>query len=113
MFRGALDVCATTSNEEMKIAAARAIDELERQQVPEEVASAYGSAHSFGPEYIIPAPFDRRLMAHIPAAVAQAATESGVAQTPTEAIAAERQPTQSRATPPTSDLILASADAKP
>ncbi len=81
IFRGALDVRATTINEEMKIAAAHAIAQLARQQVPEEVARAYGGrAHSFGPEYIIPAPFDPRLMEVVPAAVAQAAMDSGVAQ---------------------------------
>ncbi len=67
IFRGALDVRATTINEEMKIAAAQALAELARQQVPEEVAAAYGGkAHSFGPEYIIPAPFDPRLMEIVP-----------------------------------------------
>src|SRR3546814_12255244 len=66
IFRGALDVRATTINEEMKIAAARAIAELARQQVPDEVASAYGRPHRFGPEYIIPAPFDPRLSGLVP-----------------------------------------------
>ena len=81
IFRGALDVRATTINDEMKIAAAEALAELARQQVPEEVAAAYGGkAHSFGPDYIIPAPFDPRLMEVVPAAVAQAAMDSGVAQ---------------------------------
>ena len=80
IFRGALDVRATTINEEMKIAAAHALAELARQQVPEEVAAAYGGkAHSFGADYIIPAPFDPRLMEIVPAAVAQAAMDSGVA----------------------------------
>src|SRR3546814_1609309 len=69
IFRGALDVRATAINEEMKIAAAHAIAELARQQVPEEVAAAYGGrASSFGPEYIIPSPFDPRLMEIVPAA---------------------------------------------
>ncbi len=80
IFRGALDVRATTINEEMKIAAARAIAELARERVPEEVAAAYGVAHQFGREYIIPAPFDPRLMERVSAAVAQAAMDSGVAQ---------------------------------
>ena len=62
IFRGALDVRATTINEEMKIAAAHALAELARQQVPEEVAAAYGEQPIFGPEYIIPAPFDPRLI---------------------------------------------------
>src|SRR3546814_8260851 len=83
IFRGALDVRATAINEEMKIAAANAIAELARQQVPEEVAAAYGGrASSFGPEYIIPSPFDPRLMEIVPAAVAKAATESGGATGP-------------------------------
>src|SRR3546814_53725 len=107
IFRGALDVRATTINEEMKIAAARAIAELARQQVPEEVASAYGRAHSFGPEYIIPAPFDPRLMEIVPAAVAQAAMESGVAQKPIEDMAAYRQSLKARLNPTTSVLTLA------
>ncbi|MGH6632135.1 MAG: malic enzyme-like NAD(P)-binding protein, partial [Sphingopyxis sp.] len=83
IFRGALDVHATAINEEMKIAAAYAIADLARQQVPEEVAAAYGGrASSFGPEYIIPSPFDPRLMEIVPAAVAEAAMKSGVAQRP-------------------------------
>ena len=62
----------------MKIAAAEALAELARQQVPEEVAAAYGGkAHSFGADYIIPAPFDPRLMEIVPAAVAKAAMDSG------------------------------------
>ena len=66
IFRGALDVRATGINDEMKIAAANAIAELARQRVPEEVALAYGTQHTFGPEYIIPAPFDPRLMELVP-----------------------------------------------
>jgi malate dehydrogenase (oxaloacetate-decarboxylating)(NADP+) len=71
-------VRATAINEEMKIAAADAIAELARQQVPEEVAMAYGKHHSFGRDYIIPAPFDPRLMEVVPAAVAKAAMDTGV-----------------------------------
>ncbi|MBI1180133.1 MAG: NADP-dependent malic enzyme, partial [Alphaproteobacteria bacterium] len=83
IFRGALDVRATTINEEMKIAAARAIAELAREDVPDEVAVAYaGQRASYGPGYIIPAPFDPRLISRIPAAVAQAAMDSGVARRP-------------------------------
>src|SRR6476469_4240683 len=83
IFRGALDVRATAINDEMKIAAARAIAQLAREQVPEEVAAAYGGkAHSFGADYIIPAPFDPRLMEIVPAAVAKAAMDSGVATKP-------------------------------
>lgn len=108
IFRGALDVRATTINEEMKIAAARAIAELARQQVAEEVAAAYGGeTHSFGPDYIIPAPFDPRLMEVVPAAVAQAAMDSGVAQKPIEDMVAYRQQLKGRLNPTTSVLSLA------
>ncbi len=107
IFRGALDVRATTINDAMKIAAARALAELARQQVPEEVAAAYGTQHSFGPEYIIPAPFDPRLMELIPAAVAQAAMDSGVATKPIFDMAAYRQSLRARLNPTTSVLSLA------
>ncbi|HEY0112388.1 MAG TPA: NADP-dependent malic enzyme [Allosphingosinicella sp.] len=108
IFRGALDVRATTINDEMKIAAAEALAELARQQVPEEVAAAYGGkAHSFGPDYIIPAPFDPRLMEVVPAAVARAAMESGVAQFPIEDMQAYRTRLRSRLNPTTSVLSLA------
>ncbi len=83
IFRGALDVRAKTINEEMKIACARALAELSRQDVPDEVAAAYhGARPSFGREYIIPAPFDPRLISFIPPYVAQAAMDSGVARKP-------------------------------
>jgi malate dehydrogenase (oxaloacetate-decarboxylating)(NADP+) len=83
IFRGALDVRARTINEDMKIAAARAIAELAREDVPDEVAAAYGGRRlRYGPEYLIPVPFDPRLIAHIPAAVAKAAMDTGVAQKP-------------------------------
>jgi malate dehydrogenase (oxaloacetate-decarboxylating)(NADP+) len=83
IFRGALDVRATTINEEMKIAAAQALATLAREDVPDEVAAAYDGAHkSFGADYIIPAPFDPRLIEIVPAAVAQAAMDSGVARKP-------------------------------
>ena len=108
IFRGALDVRATTINEEMKIAAAQAIADLARQQVPEEVATAYGGlSHSFGPDYIIPAPFDPRLMEVVPVAVAKAAMESGVAQKRIEDMAAYRQSLKARLNPTTSVLTLA------
>ena len=81
IFRGALDVRATTINEEMKVAAAQALAELAREDVPDEVAAAYAVERlRYGPEYIIPVPFDPRLISHVPAAVARAAIESGVAQ---------------------------------
>ncbi|RMB01896.1 NADP-dependent malic enzyme [Eilatimonas milleporae] len=83
IFRGALDVRARTINEEMKIAAAQALAELAREDVPDEVAVAYGGAHPhYGPDYIIPAPFDPRLIRRIPPRVAQAAIETGVARQP-------------------------------
>ena len=107
IFRGALDVRATTINDAMKIAAATALAELARQQVPEEVAAAYGVQHSFGPDYIIPAPFDPRLMELVPAAVAQAAMDSGVATKPITDMAAYRQALRARLNPTTSVLSLA------
>jgi malate dehydrogenase (oxaloacetate-decarboxylating)(NADP+) len=83
IFRGALDVRASTINETMKIAAARALAELARQDVPDEVDAAYsGRRLRFGPEYIIPVPFDPRLISHVPPAVARAAMDSGVARRP-------------------------------
>jgi len=81
IFRGALDVRATTINEAMKIAAAQAIAALAREDVPDEVAAAYqGFRPKYGPTYIIPVPFDPRLISEIPAAVARAAVETGVAR---------------------------------
>jgi malate dehydrogenase (oxaloacetate-decarboxylating)(NADP+) len=112
IFRGALDVRATTINEAMKVAAAHAIAELAREQVPEEVAKAYGRSHSFGPDYIIPAPFDPRLMEVVPSAVAQAAMDSGVAQKPIPDMAAYRQSLKARLNPTTSVLTTAYEVAK-
>ncbi|MEA3038343.1 MAG: hypothetical protein QOE79_856 [Sphingomonadales bacterium] len=113
IFRGALDVRATTINDDMKIAAAEALADLARQQVPEEVAAAYGGrAHNFGPDYIIPAPFDPRLMEIVPAAVARAAMKSGVAQRPIEDFAAYRTQLRSRLNPTTSVLSLAYESAR-
>ncbi|MFN0219381.1 MAG: NADP-dependent malic enzyme [Hyphomicrobium sp.] len=83
IFRGALDVQATTINDAMKIAAAEAIAELARAEVPDQVAAAFhGERPTFGPGYIIPAPFDPRLLSHVPVAVAKAAMDSGVARNP-------------------------------
>jgi malate dehydrogenase (oxaloacetate-decarboxylating)(NADP+) len=108
IFRGALDVRATAINEEMKIAAAHAIAELARAQVPEEVAAAYGGrASSFGREYIIPAPFDPRLMEVVPAAVAKAAMDSGVATRPILDMDEYRTILRARLNPTTSVLGLA------
>ena len=83
IFRGALDVRATTINMEMKIAAVRALADLAREDVPDEVAAAYqGARPRFGRDYIIPVPFDPRLISTIPPAVARAAVETGVAGRP-------------------------------
>ncbi len=82
IFRGALDVQARTINEPMKIAAAKALAELARADVPDAVAKVYGRRLRYGPDYIIPAPFDPRLICEIPSAVAKAAMDSGVARRP-------------------------------
>ena len=84
IFRGALDVRASAINEEMKLACAKALAMLAREDVPDEVAAAYGQRPKFGPDYIIPAPFDPRLISHIPPFVAKAAMETGVARRPIE-----------------------------
>ena len=107
IFRGALDVRATGINDAMKIAAANAIAELARERVPEEVAAAYGVSHSFGPTYIIPAPFDPRLMEVVPVAVAKAAMASGVATKPILDIEASRHSLRARLNPTTSVLSMA------
>ncbi len=104
IFRGALDVRATAINEEMKIAAAKAIAALAREQVAEEVAVAYGKTWQFGREYIIPAPFDPRLMEIVSSAVAKAAMDSGVAQKPIEDFDAYRHSLKARLNPTTSVL---------
>ncbi len=83
IFRGALDVRATTINEAMKIAAAYAIAALAREDVPDEVSAAYrGRRLRYGPNYLIPTPFDPRLIVAVPSAVAQAAMSSAVARVP-------------------------------
>ncbi len=83
IFRGALDVRARTINMEMKIAAAKALADLAREDVPDEVANAYrGARPKFGRDYIIPAPFDPRLISIVPPAVAGAAMDTGVARRP-------------------------------
>lgn len=83
IFRGALDVRATKINEEMKMAAVKALAELAKEAVPEQVNIAYGETRlAFGRDYIIPKPFDPRLIAEVPPAVAKAAMDSGVAQSP-------------------------------
>jgi len=100
LFRGALDVRATSINEAMKLAAAHALADLAREQVPDEVAAAYGGkAKQFGPEYIIPTPFDPRLIENIPVAVAKAAMASGIAKRPFADEAAYRLELRSRLNP--------------
>ena len=100
IFRGALDVRARTINEEMKVAAARALAQLAKQDVPDEVAAAYhGKRPKFGPEYIIPAPFDPRLISEIPPFIAQAAMDSGVARRPIEDMQAYKQALAQRLDP--------------
>ncbi len=82
IFRGALDVRATAINMEMKIAAAKALAALAREDVPDEVAVAYGARPKYGPDYIIPVPFDPRLISFVPPAIAHAAMDTGVARRP-------------------------------
>jgi len=92
VFRGALDVGATTINDEMELAAVRAIAELAQAETSEQVALAYGiESISFGPEYLIPRPFDPRLIARVAPAVAQAAMDSGVATRPIADMGAYRE----------------------
>jgi len=107
IFRGALDVRASTINDQMKIAATQAIAELARSDVPDEVAEAYeGKALRYGPEYIIPAPFDARLSVAVPLAVAQAAMDSGVARRPIVDMEAYNQALSARMDPTASALQL-------
>ena len=82
LFRGALDIHARAINDEMKIACAQALAALAREDVPDEVAMAYGEKLTFGRDYIIPTPFDPRLIYRIPPAVAQAGMETGAARRP-------------------------------
>ncbi|MBB36600.1 MAG: NADP-dependent malic enzyme [Hirschia sp.] len=100
IFRGALDVRASAINEEMKVACAQALAQLAREDVPDEVATAYhGKRPKFGPEYIIPAPFDPRLISYIPPFVAKAAMETGVARKPIEDMDAYRDQLERRLDP--------------
>ncbi len=85
IFRGALDCRATTINDEMKLAASHALANLAKEDVPDSVLRAYGNERmSFGREYLIPKPFDYRVLLNVPVAVARAAAETGVAQMPIE-----------------------------
>jgi len=107
IFRGALDVRATTINEEMKIAAANALAALAREHVPDEVASAYsGRKMQYGPNYIIPVPFDPRLISTIPPAVAKAAMDSGVAKKPIEDMTAYKRELTARLNPTANSMNL-------
>ncbi|MEQ1705408.1 MAG: NADP-dependent malic enzyme [Rickettsiales bacterium] len=100
IFRGALDVRASQINEEMKVAAAEAIAALAREDVPEEVSAAYsGRKMEYGSEYIIPAPFDPRLMTTVPVAVAKAAMKTGVARKPISDFAAYKKELAARRDP--------------
>src|SRR5580765_2121177 len=113
IFRGALDVRATAINDAMKIAAAEALAELAREPVPEEVAAAYGGqAQSFGRDYIIPAPFDPRLMETVSSAVAEAAVKSGVAQKPIADLESYRQELRARLNPTVSVMSQAYESAR-
>ena len=110
IFRGALDVQATTINEEMKIACAEALAALAREDVPDEVAAAYNDERlRFGPNYIIPVPFDPRLIRDIPPAVAKAAMETGVARKPIVDMDAYRDRLSARLDPAAGSLTFTSA----
>ena len=116
IFRGALDVRARNVNEEMKLACAHALADLARQDVPEEVAAAYhGHRPKYGPEYIIPAPFDPRLISEIPPYVAQAAMDTGVARKPIEDMEAYKKSLARRQDPTAAILqgITASVQEEP
>ena len=92
IFRGALDVCATTINDEMKIALVHALADLAKEETPEAVVAAYGGEElKFGKEYLIPKPFDPRLIVKLAPATAQAAMDSGVATRPIEDMDVYRQ----------------------
>ncbi len=107
IFRGALDVRAKTINDEMKIACAEALAMLAREDVPDEVAAAYqGERPRFGPNYIIPVPFDPRLISEIPLAVARAAMDSGVARAPIVDMVTYRERLKARLDPTASSLQI-------
>ncbi|MCJ7870980.1 NADP-dependent malic enzyme [Phaeobacter sp. J2-8] len=104
LFRGALDVHARAINDEMKIACAEALAELAREDVPDEVALAYGKNLTFGRDYIIPTPFDPRLIHRIPPAVAKAGMDTGAARRPIVDMEAYEQSLKSRLDPTASIL---------
>ncbi|WP_299786706.1 NADP-dependent malic enzyme [uncultured Marivita sp.] len=104
LFRGALDIHARAINDEMKIACAQALADLAREDVPDEVALAYGKTLSFGRDYIIPTPFDPRLIHRIPPAVAKAGMETGAARRPIIDLDAYEESLKSRMDPTASIL---------
>lgn len=100
IFRGALDVRASSINDEMKVAAAEALAHLTREDVPDEVDAAYPGGHlQYGPDYLIPTPFDPRLIVAVPKAVAKAAMDTGVARKPIEDIKAYEAELEARLNP--------------
>jgi malate dehydrogenase (oxaloacetate-decarboxylating)(NADP+) len=105
IFRGALDVRASAINMEMKIAAAHALADLAREDVPDEVAAAYGTRPKYGPDYIIPVPFDPRLISYVPPAVAKAAMDTGVARKPIVDMDGYREQLRSRGDPIAGTLV--------
>ena len=116
IFRGALDVRARQINDEMKVAAAEALAALAREEVPDEVADSYsGQKLKYGPEYIIPVPFDPRLIVAVPAAVAEAAMKSGVARRHLPDMAAYRAQLAARLDPTSAALeqVFESVRAQP
>lgn len=116
IFRGALDTRARCINEEMKIAAAHAIAELAKEEVPDSVKKAYGNSNfSFGPDYIIPKPFDPRVLTFVAPAVAQAATKTNVARLPMLDIAKYKDDLERRQNPAREalNLIYSRAREKP
>ncbi|SDI78671.1 NADP-dependent malic enzyme [Aliiruegeria lutimaris] len=112
LFRGALDIQAKAINDEMKLACARALAELAREDVPDEVAMAYGRKLSFGRDYIIPTPFDPRLIFTIPPAVARAGMDTGVARRPLVDMDGYEQTLRARMDPTATILSSISARAK-
>ncbi len=116
IFRGALDVRASTINDAMKIAAAHAIAKLAREDVPDEVAAAYaGQRLQYGPDYIVPTPFDPRLIWAVPSAVAKAAMASGVARKPLADMEAYKTSLKGRLDPTAASLqrVLGQVRANP
>ncbi|BBU59201.1 phosphate acetyltransferase [Mameliella alba] len=112
LFRGALDIHARAINDEMKIACAQALAELAREDVPDEVALAYGKTLTFGRDYIIPTPFDPRLIHRIPPAVAKAGMDTGAARRPIVDMEAYEHMLQTRMDPTASILRSINARAR-